>query len=115
MLTVCVCVCVCTLQADRDAVHVDGEEHVASYLELQQQLAAAKAAMRAVVNQPRHILPFLQPGRLVNIAASASGTSHFPSGVRPSLLLRALVHIVAMAGRCTASYHVVAEDELMLS
>jgi len=40
---------------------------------LQQQLAAAKAAMRAVVNQPRHILPFLQPGRLVNVATRASG------------------------------------------
>ena len=64
----------CVVQADRDAVHVDQEEHVASFLELQQQLAAANAAMRAVVNQPRHILPFLQPGRLVNIAASASGT-----------------------------------------
>lgn len=64
----------CVVQDDRDAVHVDQEEHVGSYLELQQQLAAAKAAMRAVANQPRHILPFLQPGRLVNIAAGASGT-----------------------------------------
>jgi len=61
------------LQVERDDVRVPQEEQVASYLELQQQLAAAKAAMRAVVNQPRHILPFLQPGRLVNIAARASG------------------------------------------
>lgn len=68
------CVCAVT-QGERDAVHVAEEEHVTTYLELQQQLAAAKAAMRAVVNQPRYILPFLQPGRLVNIAASASGTS----------------------------------------
>lgn len=74
------CVCVCVVQADKDAVHVDQEEHVGSYLELQQQLAAAKAAMRAVVNQPRYILPFLQPGRLVNIAASASGTQRSPCG-----------------------------------
>lgn len=91
------------LQADRDAVHVDGEEHVASYLELQQQLAAAKAAMRAVVNQPRHILPFLQPGRLVNIAASASGMSHFPIFCSSLLQLRSEVHIVAMARHCAAS------------
>ena len=54
------------------------EEQVASYLELQHQLAAAKAAMRAVVNQPHHVLPFLQPGRLVNIAARASGTPGHP-------------------------------------
>ena len=72
--------CVCDdTQVERDAVHVAEEEHVATYLELQQQLAAAKAAMRAVVNQPRYILPFLQPGRLVNIAASASGTSLCPT------------------------------------
>ena len=60
-------------QEERDAVKVGQEDQVGSYLELQQQLAAAKAAMRAVVNQPRHILPFLQPGRLVNVASSASG------------------------------------------
>jgi len=30
------------------------------------------------VNQPRHILPFLQPGRLVNVAARASGM-HTPT------------------------------------
>ena len=62
-------------QEERDAVKVGQEDQVASYLELQRQLAAAKAAMRAVVNQPRHILPFLQPGRLVNVASSASGIS----------------------------------------
>lgn len=45
-----------------------------SYLELQQQLGQARRDMRAVVNQPRYILPFLQPGRLVSIATSASGT-----------------------------------------
>ena len=62
-----------SLKAERDGVHVTQEEQVGSFLELQQQLAAAKAAMRAVVNQPRHILPFLQPGRLVNVATRASG------------------------------------------
>lgn len=66
------------LQTERDGVHVTHEEQVGSFLELQQQLAAAKAAMRAVVNQPRHILPFLQPGRLVNVAARASGV-HIPA------------------------------------
>jgi len=67
-----------SLKAERDGVHVMQEEQVGSFLELQQQLAAAKAAMRAVVNQPRHILPFLQPGRLVNVAARASGM-HTPT------------------------------------
>ncbi|RZK34797.1 MAG: hypothetical protein EOO61_12980 [Hymenobacter sp.] len=36
-------------------------------------MTQARRDGRAVVNQPRYILPFLQPGRLVNIAASASG------------------------------------------
>lgn len=61
------------LQDECDAVQVDEEDRVASYLELQQQLTQARRDSRAVVNQPRYILPFLQPGRLVNVAASASG------------------------------------------
>ena len=95
------------MQADRDAVHVDQEEQVGSFLELQQQLAAAKAAMRAVVNQPRHILPFLQPGRLVNIAASASGTPRFLHG-DSILQLRVWVNVY-----CDARHN--ASGRLMLS
>lgn len=64
------------VQADCDAVQVEEEERVGSYLELQQQLGQARRDMRAVVNQPRYILPFLQPGRLVSIAASASGSCY---------------------------------------
>ncbi|DBA84763.1 hypothetical protein WJX77_001199 [Trebouxia sp. C0004] len=72
------------LEAERDGVHVMQEEQVGSFLELQQQLAAAKAAMRAVVNQPCHILPFLQPGRLVNVAARASGADLGSGGTSTS-------------------------------
>lgn len=61
------------LQADCDAVQVADEEQVSSYLELQQQLGQAHKDIRAIVNQPRYILPFLQPGRLVSITSSASG------------------------------------------
>ena len=67
-------------------MQVQQEDQVAAYLELQHQLAAAKAAMRAVVNQPRHVLPFLQPGRLVNIAARASGTPNHSKIDMPDIL-----------------------------
>ncbi len=73
LLTAAMTLLCVSLKAERDGVHVMQEEQLGSFLELQQQLAAAKAAMRTVVNQPRHILPFLQPGRLVNVAARASG------------------------------------------
>lgn len=63
------------MQAECEAVEVDEEDLVKTYLELQQQLGQARRDMRAVVNQPRHLLPFLQPGRLVSITAEAAGTN----------------------------------------
>ena len=104
----------CVVQDDRDAVHMDQEEHVSSYLELQQQLAAAKAAMRAVVTQPRHILPFLQPGRLVNIAASAAGIQSFPYG-DSILQLRVWVHVTKVQGTAPSGFVSTAVDQQLMA
>ncbi len=57
-------------QAERDAVVVKDEEHVAQYYAAQRQLVAARAEVRAIVCAPRYALPFLQPGRLVRVLAA---------------------------------------------
>lgn len=52
---------------------VESERKVEEYLDLLQQLRAARAEMRTVVSLPRHCLPFLQPGRLVRVLPAADG------------------------------------------
>ena len=57
------------VQAERDAVEVEDEAAVAEYAALAAARADAAAAARAVLTLPEHILPFLQPGRLVRLLA----------------------------------------------
>ena len=56
-------------QAERDAVEIEDESAVAEYAALAAARADAAAAARAVLTLPEHILPFLQPGRLVRLLA----------------------------------------------
>ena len=55
------------VQSKADEVQIEEEEKVESYKQLLQQAAETAADMRAVVNTPQHLLPFLQPGRLVQL------------------------------------------------
>ena len=54
-------------QEERDSIGIEDEEAVEQYAALLEQQAAAREEMRAIVMQPRHALPFLQPGRLVRV------------------------------------------------
>ncbi|KAK9840731.1 hypothetical protein WJX81_000998 [Elliptochloris bilobata] len=65
------------LEADRDAVEVQDEAAVTEYAALAASRAEAAAAARAVLTQPAHILPFLQPGRL---AGGGGGGVNAPGG-----------------------------------
>lgn len=46
---------------------VPEEEGIADYYELRRQMDEAKDDFQAVITHPSHILPFLQPGRLVKV------------------------------------------------
>jgi len=52
-------------------VAVEDEAAVAEYAALAAARAEAAAAARAALTQPAHVLPFLQPGRLVRVLAPA--------------------------------------------
>lgn len=60
------------LEAERDAVTVQGEEQVELYLELLAQWVALAAALRSSIHTPDRLLKFLQPGRLVRMRQEAS-------------------------------------------
>lgn len=55
------------------AVHaqIEDADDVERFLALLVQLAAQSAELRTCVNAPRHVLPFLQPGRLVRVMPEA--------------------------------------------
>ncbi|KXZ46677.1 hypothetical protein GPECTOR_41g641 [Gonium pectorale] len=57
------------LDAEMAALGREGEEAMASYAKLRQQLAEAGGQLQALLCRPRHCLPFLRPGRLVRVSA----------------------------------------------
>ena len=71
------------LEAERDAIQVDGadESAVRDYLDAEARLGAARAQARAITHAPQHALPYLQGGRLVKVAAAAGGDGRACWGV----------------------------------
>ena len=67
-----------TAQAERDAISIEDEEAVGEYARLQQAEAEGRSLIRSMVMQPRHALPFLQPGRLARVLTD--GADRAPAG-----------------------------------
>lgn len=64
--------------AEAETITVEDEAAVAAYYGATKELFEVKEAIRAVVNQQRFALPFLQPGRLIRVR---DGTEDFGWGV----------------------------------
>jgi ATP-dependent RNA helicase DOB1 len=60
------------LERARLAVEVPHEAECAAFLALERQITASEAEIHAVVTKPVHIVPFLQPGRLVKVVEPSS-------------------------------------------
>jgi ATP-dependent RNA helicase DOB1 len=60
------------------SIQIPDEESVTEYFDLRKQMEEAEADLRAVITHPAHILPFLQPGRLLKIK---DGENDFGWGV----------------------------------
>ena len=54
-------------EAAKDAVVIADEPAVELYHNLNMQIDKCRVEMRDIVNHPKHIVPFLQPGRLVHV------------------------------------------------
>lgn len=48
-------------------MQIENEEGVLQYAALLEQQAQIRADLRSIITQPKHALPFLQPGRLVSV------------------------------------------------
>lgn len=55
------------LEVDYNSRVIENEELVASYYKIRQQLANLASELLGYMQKPQHILPFLQPGRLVKV------------------------------------------------
>ncbi|KAL4402485.1 ATP-dependent RNA helicase Mtr4 [Malassezia pachydermatis] len=54
-------------EAERDAMHVTDEEEIGAYYTMKKTLAQLNEDRREVIRNPQFSLPFLQPGRLVQV------------------------------------------------
>ena len=58
---------------------VENEDSVASYYKIRQQLDNLGKELLSFVQKPQYILPFLQPGRLVQVYSSFIHSIYCPS------------------------------------
>ncbi|KIS70313.1 putative ATP-dependent RNA helicase MTR4 [Mycosarcoma maydis] len=54
-------------EEQRDLIEVEREEEVAEYYDVKHQLETLRKDVQTVITHPSYVLPFLQPGRLVNV------------------------------------------------
>ena len=52
-----------------ESIKIDNEDDVARYYKLKKKLELVQDQMAVMVNEPKYILPFLQPGRLVTVGS----------------------------------------------
>jgi len=65
------------LESDRNSMVIEEEESLKDYYDLLQQYRSLKKDVRDIVLSPKHVLPFLQPGRLVRILYSTDESPTF--------------------------------------
>jgi len=51
----------------RDSIVIENEDDIAEYYDLRDQLKTLEGDFKSVITHPQYILPFLQPGRMVEI------------------------------------------------
>jgi ATP-dependent RNA helicase DOB1 len=65
-------------EKERDAIKVDREDEIKEYYELRQLLKEKGQDFQAVISHPTYSLPFLNPGRLIEVK---DGDADFGWGV----------------------------------
>jgi ATP-dependent RNA helicase DOB1 len=51
-----------------DSIKIENEEEVARYYKLKKKLELVQDQMSVMTNEPKYLIPFLQPGRLVTVS-----------------------------------------------
>ena len=55
------------MEFKRNMITIPNEDSVTAYYKIRQQLKKLSADILKFVHQPRYVVPFLQPGRLVHV------------------------------------------------
>ena len=66
-ILLCLFTAIKKLEFKRDMIEIPNEESVMGYYKIRQQLKKLGQEMLHFVHQPKYLLPFLQPGRLVQV------------------------------------------------
>jgi hypothetical protein len=53
-----------------EAMQIENEEDIACYYKLKKNLDHVQEQMSVMMNEPKHLLPFLQPGRLITVSST---------------------------------------------
>jgi ATP-dependent RNA helicase DOB1 len=51
-----------------NAIQIENEEEVARYYKLKKKYELVQDQMSTMMNEPKYLVPFLQPGRLVTVS-----------------------------------------------
>lgn len=54
-------------EEERDAIKIEDEDDIAEYYDLRDQLKVLEGDFKSVITHPQYVLPFMQPGRMVEI------------------------------------------------
>lgn len=54
-------------QQQYESIQIENEEEVARYYKLKKKLENIQEQMSLMMNEPKYLVPFLQPGRLVTV------------------------------------------------
>ncbi|CAF1339503.1 unnamed protein product [Rotaria sordida] len=60
-----------TCEQQYDSIKIENEDEVASYYKLKKKLELVQDQIAIMINEPKYLLPFLQPGRLVTVTCQA--------------------------------------------
>ncbi|CAF4918247.1 unnamed protein product, partial [Rotaria sp. Silwood1] len=65
-----------TCEQQYDSIKIENEEEVARYYKLKKKLELVQDQIAIMINEPKYLLPFLQPGRLVTDFGPGPGPDH---------------------------------------
>jgi len=85
-----------------EAVKIENEEEVARYYKLKKKLETVQEQISTMSNEPKYLIPFLQPGRLVTVKYGDQNFDwcvvlnfHKKTGEKPNYTVDVLAHVTA--------------------
>lgn len=82
------------LEFEYDMIDIPNEDNAMGYYKIRQQLQKLSEELLQFIHQPKYLLPYLQPGRLVHVSAFIHFLN-FIYLVTPSIFFNSSIHSFA--------------------